>query len=76
VTWTKGIDAKTGRPVDYDPNRDVQIYAEAADVNDDKVTRTVCPNHAGGNNHWPRHLQPQHQAHLHSRRRRLRRHHQ
>jgi alcohol dehydrogenase (cytochrome c) len=53
VTWTKGIDVKTGKPVDYDPNRDVQIYAEAANVNDDKVTRTVCPNHAGGNNHWP-----------------------
>ena len=31
----------------------MQIYAEAANVNDDKVTRTVCPNHAGGNNHWP-----------------------
>src|SRR5882724_7462667 len=53
VTWTKGIDAKTGKPVDYDPRRDVQIYAEPANVNDDKATRTVCPNHAGGNNHWP-----------------------
>jgi alcohol dehydrogenase (cytochrome c) len=27
VTWTKGIDAKTGRPVDYNPSRDVQVYA-------------------------------------------------
>jgi len=27
VTWTKGIDPKTGKPVDYDPTRDVQVYA-------------------------------------------------
>jgi alcohol dehydrogenase (cytochrome c) len=43
VTWTKGIDPKTGKPIDYDPARDVQIYAEPANVNDDKVTRRVCP---------------------------------
>src|SRR5499433_707818 len=27
VTWTKGIDPKTGKPVDYDPSKDVQTYA-------------------------------------------------
>ena len=27
VTWTKGIDPKTGKPADYDPNSDVQLYA-------------------------------------------------
>jgi alcohol dehydrogenase (cytochrome c) len=27
VTWTKGIDPKTGRPLDYDPASDVQRYA-------------------------------------------------
>ena len=53
VTWTKGIDPKTGRPVDYDPARDVQIYAEPANVNDDKTTRNVCPDNAGGTNYWP-----------------------
>jgi alcohol dehydrogenase (cytochrome c) len=53
VTWTKGIDQKTGKPVDYDPARDVQIYAEPANVNDDKVTRRVCPDNAGGTNYWP-----------------------
>jgi alcohol dehydrogenase (cytochrome c) len=53
VTWTKGIDPKTGRPVDYDPNRDVQVYAEPANVNDHKVTRKVCPDNAGGTNYWP-----------------------
>jgi alcohol dehydrogenase (cytochrome c) len=53
VTWTKGIDPKTGRPVDYNPARDVQIYAEPANVNDDKVARRVCPDNAGGTNYWP-----------------------
>src|SRR5258708_26276542 len=27
VTWTKGIDPKTGKPADYDPSLDVQRYA-------------------------------------------------
>jgi alcohol dehydrogenase (cytochrome c) len=53
VTWTKGIDPKTGRPLDYDPARNVQIYGEPANVNDDKVTRNVCPDNAGGTNYWP-----------------------
>ncbi len=53
LNWTKGLDPKTGRPVDYDPTRDVQVYAEGANVNDDKVTRQVCPDQAGGTNHWP-----------------------
>ena len=34
LTWTKGIDAKTGRPVDYDPTHDVQVYAEGTGVLD------------------------------------------
>jgi alcohol dehydrogenase (cytochrome c) len=50
VTWTKGIDPKTGKPVGYDPNRDVQIYAESASS---IVARRVCPNVAGGTNFWP-----------------------
>jgi alcohol dehydrogenase (cytochrome c) len=53
VTWTKGIDTKTGRPVDYDPSRDVQIYAENAGDLVDKMERRVCPNIAGGTNFWP-----------------------
>ena len=30
VTWTKGIDPKTGKPMDYDPTKDLQLYAEPA----------------------------------------------
>jgi alcohol dehydrogenase (cytochrome c) len=53
LTWTKGIDPKTGRPVDYDPARDVQIYTEGAASLADKATRQICPNIAGGTNFWP-----------------------
>ncbi len=28
VTWTKGIDPKTGKPVDYDPAKELQTYAD------------------------------------------------
>jgi alcohol dehydrogenase (cytochrome c) len=27
VNWTKGIDQKTGKPIKYDPSKDIQIYA-------------------------------------------------
>src|SRR5690606_27848348 len=26
LNWTDGIDPKTGKPVEYDPSRDVQVY--------------------------------------------------
>jgi len=53
VTWTKGIDAKTGKPVEYDASKDFQVYAEGSEVNADKHARRVCPDTAGGNNYWP-----------------------
>ncbi len=58
LTWTKGIDPKTGMPVDYDPTRDVQIYAEGPDVNNDNRTRRMCPDTSGGNNYWPASYSP------------------
>jgi alcohol dehydrogenase (cytochrome c) len=53
LTWTKGIDPKTGKPVDYDPTRDVQIYNEGATSLADKATRQICPSITGGTNFWP-----------------------
>jgi alcohol dehydrogenase (cytochrome c) len=52
VTWTKGIDQKTGKPVDYDPNKDLQTYAEpiAKILNGEKSS--FCPGVPGGNNFW------------------------
>jgi alcohol dehydrogenase (cytochrome c) len=55
VTWTSGVDQHTGRPLEYDPDRDVQTYAGI-------VTSTgwgrgkaqkLCPSTYGGANFWP-----------------------
>jgi alcohol dehydrogenase (cytochrome c) len=27
INWTKGIDQKTGKPLDYDPGKDLQTYS-------------------------------------------------
>jgi alcohol dehydrogenase (cytochrome c) len=53
VTWTKGIDPKTGKPIEYDPKLDVQVYAEGAATLADKAARRICPDISGGTNFWP-----------------------
>jgi alcohol dehydrogenase (cytochrome c) len=52
VTWTKGIDPKTGKPVDYDPNKDVQNFALPWKGGAD-VMKGACPDVHGGTNFWP-----------------------
>jgi alcohol dehydrogenase (cytochrome c) len=42
ITWTKGIDPKTGKPVDYDPTKDVQAYAGIG-VRRGKRGEEACP---------------------------------
>ena len=53
LSWTKGLDPKTGRPIDYDASRDVQVYAEGAASVSDKNTHRICPSATGGTNFWP-----------------------
>ena len=53
VNWTEGIDPKTGKPIDYDPTKDLQAYAAPANQFDDKVKRRICPSITGGTNFWP-----------------------
>ena len=53
LNWTKGIDPKTGRPLDYDPKLDVQVYNPAArTLRGDPMERT-CPTWHGGVAHQP-----------------------
>ena len=55
LNWTAGIDPVTGRPVDYDPNLDVQIYnpdARALRADRDDMKR-ACPTWHGGVAHQP-----------------------
>jgi alcohol dehydrogenase (cytochrome c) len=57
VTWTKGIDPKSGKPVDYDPGKDVQTYAHDWKGGADQV-KNACPDVHGGTNFWPHAYSP------------------
>jgi alcohol dehydrogenase (cytochrome c) len=59
INWSKGIDQKTGKPLDYDPNKDIQTYSTLANQNPSQPTKQVCPSIAGGNNYWPSSYSPQ-----------------
>jgi alcohol dehydrogenase (cytochrome c) len=52
ITWTKGIDAKTGKPVDYDPKLDVQTYAGIG-VRRGKAGQELCPWWSGAPTFFP-----------------------
>src|SRR5437660_2533145 len=58
VNWTRGIDQKTGKPVDYDPSKDIQVYAGIGNLNSSEGPKKVCPSHVGGNNYWPSSYSP------------------
>jgi alcohol dehydrogenase (cytochrome c) len=53
VNWTKGIDQKSGKPVDYVPGSDIQMYAGVATPTLTDPTKKMCPSPSGGNNFWP-----------------------
>ena len=55
LNWTKGLDPKTGKPLEYDPSLDVQKYIPAARpmrADGNKMMR-VCPTWHGGVAHQP-----------------------
>ncbi len=58
VNWTRGIDQKTGKPIDYDPGKDIQVYSGRANHSPNEPTKKACPGHAGGNNFWPSSYSP------------------
>src|SRR3984957_3464404 len=58
VNWTKGIDQKTGKPVEYDPAKDIQLYAGVGNLTPGAPLKKVCPSQAGGNNYWPSSYSP------------------
>ena len=53
INWTAGIDQKTGKPVDYDPNKDVQTYSGKQNQTVADPTKKLCPSMQGGSNYWP-----------------------
>jgi alcohol dehydrogenase (cytochrome c) len=52
INWTKGIDQKTGLPVDYDPSKDIQVYSGLQNQTLSDRTKKLCPSHDGGSNFW------------------------
>jgi alcohol dehydrogenase (cytochrome c) len=58
ITWTKGIDQKTGKPVDYDPSKDLQVYSGVQNQTLSDRTKKLCPAMSGGNNFWPSSYSP------------------
>ena len=53
LNWTKGIDPKTGKPVEYNPKLDVQLYNPAARALRGDGTKRTCPTWHGGVAHQP-----------------------
>jgi alcohol dehydrogenase (cytochrome c) len=60
LTWTKGLDPKTGRPIDYDPTKDVQPYVEGSHPTRAKpLANPRCPATPGGKNWEPAAYNPE-----------------
>ncbi len=56
VNWTKGIDQKTGKPLEYDPTKDIQTYAGVGNLDPSAPPKQVCPSF--DRHHRPREAQP------------------
>ena len=65
INWTKGIDQKTGKPVDYDPNLDLQIYSGLQNQTLAEPHQEAVPVDVGRQQLLAGRLQPAHQAALH-----------
>ena len=66
ITWTKGIDQKTGRPVDYDPDKGHPGLFRGANTNLDRPHQANLPVARGRQQLLVGVLQPEDQAPLHS----------
>src|SRR5467141_271122 len=53
LNWTKGLNPRTGKPLDYDPKLDVQIYNPAARALRGDGLKRTCPTWHGGIAHQP-----------------------
>lgn len=58
LNWTEGIDSKTGKPIEYDPEADLQSYAIGR-ITRAGDTATTCPNIQGGTNFFPTAYNPE-----------------
>jgi len=60
LNWTPGLDPKTGKPLNYDPNADVQIYTPGSHGTRARpLSQKLCPSVSGGKNWQPSAYNPQ-----------------
>jgi len=60
LNWTRGLDPKTGLPLDYDPTKDVQMYVAGTHPTRAKPQSVrTCPSHFGGKNWEPSAYNPE-----------------
>jgi alcohol dehydrogenase (cytochrome c) len=60
LNWTTGLDPKTGRPLNYDPTKDVQEYNPGSHSSRAKPTgNRLCPAVSGGKNWEPTAYNPE-----------------
>jgi alcohol dehydrogenase (cytochrome c) len=60
LNWTPGLDPKTGKPLNYNPNADVQLYtANSHGTRSRPLSDAVCPSVTGGKNWQPSAYNPQ-----------------
>jgi alcohol dehydrogenase (cytochrome c) len=60
LTWTRGLDPKTGLPLDYDSSKDVQPYAQGSHGTRAKpLSEHTCPSIFGGKNWQPSAFNPE-----------------
>ena len=59
LTWSTGLDPKTGMPLEYDPKKDVQDYIASMTPRRSRPTTDVkCPTTSGGKNWQPTAFNP------------------
>ena len=60
LNWAPGLDPKTGKPLNYDPTKDVQVYAPGSHGSRAKPQgERLCPSHFGGKNWEPSAYNPE-----------------
>jgi len=54
LNWTTGLDPKTGKPLNYDPTKDVQVYTpKSHGMRGQTDPSRTCPSNGGGKNWQP-----------------------
>jgi alcohol dehydrogenase (cytochrome c) len=60
LNWATGLDPKTGKPLNYDPTKDVQVYAPGSHgMRARPKSDSLCPSHYGAKNWEPSAYNPE-----------------